>query len=922
MNGHNNLSFPSSDSEDKNSLDENIIKEPKIEYPFKKIKYIPVTLSSTKEICFLYFPEKDYDYFSKQKLELDNLTFEEDRQFKEDIFNRFKDLYKNISLEQRLKKSYSSNMSKIKPNFSFSLVMNEQFKDSPFVRSQIKDYIFIKNDIMKHLDFEKEKMVSYDLFDHMKIKSNKNPNKKMLAKYAKSLLDKKKDNESSDEEDANDYKKSLIYEEEDEFLKSYKDIIKQLFKMNDVRKDLINYCLDNDHEFENNDFEKFVCYLEYFITLFTGIQIKYSIDELGLLNMDLYASEKIFMKMAEILHYIAQFQIKDKSYFKGEEEIYKSVELLIKLNNKQYENFDFDKLEYFPVYAPFMFPLKDNFRRYDENDNYHLCKECLIMGPDIKCNSSLFRFIDKTRLLYMTLLPIIDIGKIEKMIKSESNYINQIFKSAMYLRNEAVLNNLKDKEIITSYLSPIPTANSKRIDNIFKNTFGETIGYFYSWISHYLMWLLFPTSIGLILSILSWFIPENAIIYFDLIFLSIIILWGLYYTEDWNCLQMFYNHIWGINDFIGEKSNSYDENYYRGYFTNFLGIKMEKENYIKKLENSIISFFSIFFLSLVIILTNIVVFYIYKIENLQAYFIINYKYQVPILILIIREILSVYIYKITKILAHLENPTDKDKYLEIVTRKRLILEYVNYYFNLYYIAFYKKLVGKCYYDDCYSELNNQLLMILIADSILVLCRLCYKAFFLRNTKKRFESTLMKKYSHLESLKDPESTSIKFKIYTREEHHEENTQKIILPIIYHFGYVIQFGACFPISFLFLLILVIFCRVADAISMVDLLYVKTIEVSKGLKGYNRMQNRMLYIGTFTNIGIIYFTKGNNFSDEDITHALIITICIENGIFLFFKIFDFMHFPFWFRYKDKIILKYFKKFGIISRNKSDKF
>ena len=378
MNGHNNLSFPSSDSEDKNSLDEYIIKEPKIEYPFKKIKYIPVTVSSTKEICFLYFPEKDYDYFSKQKLELDNLTFEEDRQFKEDIFNRFKDLYKNISLEQRLKKSYSSNMSKIKPNFSFSLVMNEQFKDSPFVRSQIKDYIFIKNDIMKHLDFEKEKMVSYDLFDHMKIKSNKNPNKKMLAKYAKSLLDKKKDNESSDEEDANDYKKSLIYEEEDEFLKSYKDIIKQLFKMNDVRKDLINYCLDNDHEFENNDFEKFVCYLEYFITLFTGIQIKYSIDELGLLNMDLYASEKIFMKMAEILHYIAQFQIKDKSYFKGEEEIYKSVELLIKLNNKQYENFDFDKLEYFPVYAPFMFPLKDNFRRYDENDNYHLCKDFVL----------------------------------------------------------------------------------------------------------------------------------------------------------------------------------------------------------------------------------------------------------------------------------------------------------------------------------------------------------------------------------------------------------------------------------------------------------------------------------------------------------------------------------------------------------------
>ena len=58
----------------------------------------------------------------------------------------------------------------------------------------------------------------------------------------------------------------------------------------------------------------------------------------------------------------------------------------------------------------------------------------------------------------------------------------------------------------------------------------------------------------------------------------------------------------------------------------------------------------------------------------------------------------------TKKLAYLENPTDKDKYLEIVTRKRLILEYINYYFNLYYIAFYHKFHGKCSNDNCLSEL--------------------------------------------------------------------------------------------------------------------------------------------------------------------------------------------------------------------------
>ena len=59
------------------------------------------------------------------------------------------------------------------------------------------------------------------------------------------------------------------------------------------------------------NFEKFIFFIEFYITLFTGIQVKYSIDELGFLNMDLYASELMFMNMAEILHYQVKFQIRD-----------------------------------------------------------------------------------------------------------------------------------------------------------------------------------------------------------------------------------------------------------------------------------------------------------------------------------------------------------------------------------------------------------------------------------------------------------------------------------------------------------------------------------------------------------------------------------------------------------------------------------
>ena len=874
---------------------------------------------------FLHFSEVDLNFFINERREYFKYPFDKnDKLFEslsKDIFIHFKTLYKNVSLEERLRISCSEKMSNIKPNYSFALEMNEQLKNRQFVQSQINDYVFIKKDIMKNLGLDKKDFFSDTPFPIFRLNSVQNTNKKLFPKYAKSIHDKEQD--SSDDEDVVEYRESLISHLDDEPVKSYKDILKQLFKMTDLRKDLINYCLDKDEKFENNDFEKFVCYLEYFITLFTGIQVKYSIDELGLLNMDFYASENTFMKMAEILHYVTQFQIRDRSYYKGKKG--KSKKTIIDLNNEQYENYDFDKLEYFPVYTTFMISLKNNFRRYDKNDCYHLCEKCSNLqnqNTPIECDSSLFRFIDKTRLLYMTLIPILKIGYIEKMIKSKNNHINQIFKSSMFLRNESVLNNLNDKYIIKSYLSPKQTPDTRKIDNVFKNTFGETLGYFFVWISHYLTWLIFPTIIGLIFEILSFLISDKTYTYFNLIFLSIIILWGLYYTEDWNCWQIFYNNIWGIYGYISEKSNLYAENYDKVSHIIFLGVKMEKIDNFQKFKNIFISTISLSFFTGIIIFTNIAVFYLYKLKNLQKVFIINYRYQVPILILIIRELLSKLIYKITKTLAHLENPTDKDKYLEIVTRKRLILEYINYYFNLYYIAFYHRLAGKCTYENCLSELKTQLLMLLIVDSIFVLGKLLYKSFYLRKTKKSFETTLMKKYNKSDVINDPQSTSIKFKIYTREEFSEENTQKIILPVIFHFGYVIQFGACFPISFLFLFILTIFCRITDALSMVNLFYVKTIEASKGLKGYNRMQTRMLFIGVFTNIGIICYTKGKTFLEKDAIKALIIIIIIENGIFLFFKIFNFEHFPFWFRYKGNIKLRYLKKFGVAHRNKGDKF
>ena len=320
---------------------------------------------------------------------------------------------------------------------------------------------------------------------------------------------KEDDSSESDEDD----------DEENE--NPYIRYIKKLFypKLNDFRKDIIEDCFKNKKTFGKVDFQKFICLLEFFISLFSGIQVKYSIDELGFLNMDLYAGEVIYMNMAEILHYQVQFQIRDISYVQDAER--KDKPNLIHLNMKQYHEYNIDKIEYFPPSTAFIQELSNKFRRYTINDNYHLCSECEKFFSKNKiekplCNSSVFRFIDKTRLLIMTLSGIFDINYLETKIKTNNDKDsddsqNKLFKATMILRNENLLGELKDPFIFTSYFIPLQTKNNIRLNNIFRNIYGEPIGYYYTWVSHYLTWILFPAFLGLLTEITLFYFSQNII---------------------------------------------------------------------------------------------------------------------------------------------------------------------------------------------------------------------------------------------------------------------------------------------------------------------------------------------------------------------------------------------------------------------------
>ena len=133
--------------------------------------------------------------------------------------------------------------------------------------------------------------------------------------------------------------------------------------------------------------------------------------------------------------------------------------------------------------------------------------------------------------------------------------------------------------------------------------------------------------------------------------------------------------------------------------------------------------------------------------------------------------------------------------------------------------------------------------------------------------------------------------------------------------------ILFGACCPLSFAFMLILVLFIRLANGISMTKLLYVKTMGDSRGIGVFNKMQGFLAQIGLISNLCVIFFTN-KNFAFMDLVSKLLYLIIIENLIFFALNLVYTSQKPFWYRFKEFVEVKYLKYFGIRPKNIKEKF
>ena len=202
----------------------------------------------------------------------------------------------------------------------------------------------------------------------------------------------------------------------------------------------------------------------------------------------------------------------------------------------------------------------------------------------------------------------------------------------------------------------------------------------------------------------------------SLIFTALIVLWGNYYVISWKKTNEFYSYIWGINDFKMKKDIKRDNTVTLNKMV-FMGIQLPISTSYKTEFTNVIVLILSGLLKIFVMASNIIILAVknhtFELKRMFYNNLLNkyWKYINPLIIYILREFFSFIIVKANKWLYGYQKYISESEKQKFLVKKKLIFEFFNYYFNLYYIAFIKNTVEKCLYDDCYKELEQQLIML-------------------------------------------------------------------------------------------------------------------------------------------------------------------------------------------------------------------
>jgi hypothetical protein len=705
---------------------------------------------------------------------------------------------------------------------------------------------------------------------------------------------------------------------------------------------------------------KFYVFLCNFICYFSGLKCLIYLDPFSYLSLEFYGDDTIYEHLAEKFNYSLQLKIltnfKIHNFKKNKENLknknfstliyndatkqYREVTNIHEKNQIQFHKVNFEDVSCFPPYLNFTKKKKPYFRKYTTGDLFHDCKflteqnkendeEVVRLridslgncpGGELKC--SIFRNIDKLRLLQLSLTSILSVDKVK---------MDPSFKGSKIIRDDqAYENQFQKRKILLQLLNPFDSEGVREINHSLRNFYGEKVGFYFVFISHHLKWTLFPSIFAIcyysLLYAFDWyqtkykFSTVNSIITFknlcDIIYIYVISLWAILHIKSWVSQQKFYNYVWGGHDQLDIITDKERLNIDQAIV--YLNVEIPIRNTWKLFFLRLLSSFLQFIMVGLTISVNL---YLFVLSNEKT---LGNKYQgavqsltdksqnlqvkshfwytlIPIYMVIVRKILSEVNYAVTLYLTGFERHLKASSYEDSFIAKIAVFEFVNYYFNLFYIAYFKHFYEVCANNDCVGELAHQLITIICTSYAITLLEVLLSTFITIYRKKTLKKLNLSKTKNKFTEKNPR-VSINYKT----DYYEFMTYEYS-EIIFGYGYVVMFGISAPVSFLLFCIFLWLQRLFDTYRLVKLQNVPIIESSKGVGIVLKILKVFIFFSIIISSSLAFFTI--DFVRNSIYKWPSLFI-VENIIVLVFFLASYDNLPKWFPYIDQIKHNYIVK------------
>ena len=571
-----------------------------------------------------------------------------------------------------------------------------------------------------------------------------------------------------------------------------------------------------------------------------------------------------------------------------------------------------------------------------------------------------FRSIDRLRLIYMV---------VDSIINFKELINKKIFIQHCFIRDpEPYGTELSFNELCTKPLNVFDTKCQYKFIDFVRNYCGEKISFYFLFLHKLMMWMIIPALLGVCMfTFESIYLKMNPLPIFDdqcnnpklkisidqplkgteelikisesslydillhdymrLVFCGLITIWATLFINNWAQQEAKYSYFWGTDNFDNQEPER--EAYVPDKKERLIFDKsVPKNETFRTIYKTIISWFIILIMISITIILNILLLnkkgkefrsaeaeYKKSVESAKSNFMPIPDKPLSLMVIVYGSLTSLlikvmsFLYKIVTTWAtDWENYATQTKYENSLALKFILFEFINNYFNLIYIAYFKRLdifEGQCDNNDCTKELNLQLYIVLLTNLFInvVELGLPYGKFYY--AKKKFIENAEMTRGGAKITVEPYSLD-----YQNLCEDYTTTMAEYIEVMILFGYICLFSVPCPLTPLIVMILLYFEKFVDAVKLFFLSRNTLLERADGIEIFRLIFKIIYFIGMLNSITYVLFSQEADCRYKTLTKIFIFA-GTENLILILMLSFDFNSLPSWFENINVLRGLYFKKF-----------